>query len=311
VRQWGECTTTFLDGKGDRGSFLTSNSHNAACHRIMCGRVYMYCIATIAMFLFVPGTDFQSIASTMYLSTLMLTGQGGPDDENLPWYTKCVVLLTGIFSLGMFAIPASMLTWGFEAEAERMAKRHRQQQQRALMATKNENDTNSPQPFEDIDEEGEADHWSYSSCDYSTDEEYQKIIAGEGDEEDDDSVDPFREAIQKFLELDTDGSGTISLSEFLKFSLNTNQSEPANQQQRQQQVLPRPSPGGQPHMPQLGTPPGKRSSSPSLVGTTIETSDNSALAVRLVALELQVEENTKKLDRLCQGMEHLLRNQPK
>lgn len=247
----------------------------------------------------------------MYLSTLMLTGQGGPDDENLPWYTKCVVLLTGIFSLGMFAIPASMLTWGFEAEAERMAKRHRQQM--TLMAAKNENETSSPQPSEDIDDEGGADHWSYSSCDYSTDEEYQKIIAGEDDEDedDDDSVDPFREAIQKFLELDTDGSGTISLNEFLKFSLNTNRPEPPNQQQQQQQVLQRPSPGGQPQSPQRGAPQGNRSGSSSLAGTTLEICDNSGLAARLVALELKVEENTKKLDRLCQGMEQLLRNQPK
>ena len=52
----------------------------------------------------------------------MLTGQGGPDGD-LPWYTKAVVILTGLFSIGMFAIPASMLTWGFEAEAERCAKR--------------------------------------------------------------------------------------------------------------------------------------------------------------------------------------------
>jgi voltage-gated potassium channel len=57
--------------------------------------------------------QFQSLSSTIYLSTLMLTGQGGPDGQ-LPWYTSAVVLLTGVFSIGMFAIPASMLTWGFE-----------------------------------------------------------------------------------------------------------------------------------------------------------------------------------------------------
>lgn len=48
--------------------------------------------------------DFTSIAATMYLSTLMLTGQGGPGGD-LPWYTKAVVLLTGVFSVAMFAIP--------------------------------------------------------------------------------------------------------------------------------------------------------------------------------------------------------------
>jgi hypothetical protein len=59
-----------------------------------------------------PG-DFDSIGSTMVLSLLMLTGQGGPSGQ-LPWYTQCVVLMTGMFSVAMFAIPASMLTWGFE-----------------------------------------------------------------------------------------------------------------------------------------------------------------------------------------------------
>lgn len=55
--------------------------------------------------------DFKSLGSTMYLSAMMLTGQGGPDGD-LPWYTKGVVLLTGIFSIGMFAIPASMVSFG-------------------------------------------------------------------------------------------------------------------------------------------------------------------------------------------------------
>jgi hypothetical protein len=52
-----------------------------------------------------PG-DFDSIGSTMVLSLLMLTGQGGPSGE-LPWYTQCVVLLTGMFSVAMFAIPGT------------------------------------------------------------------------------------------------------------------------------------------------------------------------------------------------------------
>jgi voltage-gated potassium channel len=59
--------------------------------------------------------EFHSIPATLYLSTLMLTGQGGPDANDLPWYTRAVVLLTAVFSVAMFAIPASMLTWGFEA----------------------------------------------------------------------------------------------------------------------------------------------------------------------------------------------------
>eukprot|EP00934_Nitzschia_sp_Nitz4_P006253 Nitzschia sp. Nitz4//scaffold35_size145790//123457//124807//NITZ4_003055-RA/size145790-processed-gene-0.248-mRNA-1//-1//CDS//3329549199//6243//frame0 len=138
--------------------------------------------------------EFNSLGSTMYLATLMLTGQGGPDGE-MPWYTKGVVLLTGVFSIGMFAIPASMLTWGFEAEAERMARM-------AYVQHKH-----GPQMA------GANDNWSFSSADYSTDEEYRKIITGG-----DDSEDEEQEAVRQFQLADIDGSGSVSLSEFLRIS---------------------------------------------------------------------------------------------
>jgi len=63
-------------------------------------------------------SQFRSLSATLFLATMMLTGQGGPDGE-LPWYTSSVIVLTGIFSIGMFAIPASMLTWGFEGKVIR------------------------------------------------------------------------------------------------------------------------------------------------------------------------------------------------
>jgi voltage-gated potassium channel len=138
--------------------------------------------------------QFQSLGATMYLSTLLLTGQGGPDGE-LPWYTKGVVLMTGVFSIGMFAIPASMLTWGFEAEAERMAT--------LAYARRTKQPSRVDEP--------ERDNWSFSSGDYSTDEEYRKIIAGDGDDEDAVAREAFRLA-------DIDGSGKISLSEYLALS---------------------------------------------------------------------------------------------
>lgn len=72
--------------------------------------------------------DFSSIPRTMYVSIMMLTGQGGPEGA-LPWYTKGIVLVCAVFAVGLFAIFASMLTWGFEQEAERlMIKRHDRQQ---------------------------------------------------------------------------------------------------------------------------------------------------------------------------------------
>ena len=113
-------------------------------------------------------SDFSSIASTMVLSTMMLTGQGGPSGQ-LPWYTQIVVLLTGVFSVAMFAIPASMLTWGFEAEAERLGARAKK---RALARRRGGvyvSETSSSS--------------SSGSCsDLSTsDEEYLNVIGGDDD----------------------------------------------------------------------------------------------------------------------------------
>lgn len=73
--------------------------------------VYLVLFTSILMYYLRPrgkdidmvddASDFESISATMVLSMLMLTGQGGPSG-NLPWYTQCVVLLTGVFSIGMF-----------------------------------------------------------------------------------------------------------------------------------------------------------------------------------------------------------------
>lgn len=183
----------------------------------------------------------------MYLSTMMLTGQGGPSGD-LPWYTKGVVLLTGVFSIGMFAIPASMLTWGFEAEAERYAKR-------AYTLKK------VPNPATDYDA------WSFSSEDYSTDEEYRKIIAGGDGEESDEEDEATREARKSFILADVDRSGQISLSEFLELS-----------RVRQAEQI-------------------------ALAGVATETGGgNNEVTARIAALEDQVKENSTKIDRMYQVM---------
>jgi hypothetical protein len=63
----------------------------------------------------------------------MLTGQGTPTGA-LPWYTKCIVVLTAIFSVPIFVIPAGMLTWGFEAEAERLMRKRRDRRRKKTLA---------------------------------------------------------------------------------------------------------------------------------------------------------------------------------
>ena len=137
--------------------------------------------------------DFESIASTMYVSTLMLTGQGGPDAENVPWYTKMIILLTGIFSVAMFAIPASMLTWGFEAEAERLAALTRRRAKYGL-----QRQDSSSSEWDSSDSEG-------------TDEEYQKIIAGEDEEDEEKNA-----LLKMFQAADVDQSGSLTAKEFIE-----------------------------------------------------------------------------------------------
>ena len=150
--------------------------------------------------------DFSSIGATMYLSTLMLTGQGGPEGD-LPWYTKSVVLLTGVFSIGMFAIPASMLTWGFEAEAERLAARAIQKaRERRKKAEKVEGDYYSSTTSSSSS--AYSGGWNCSSSLDTSDEEYQKVIAG--DEEEVDKLSAL------FEDADADNSGSLGKSEFFR-----------------------------------------------------------------------------------------------
>jgi len=116
--------------------------------------------------------DFSSILATVYIAVMMLTGQGGPEGD-LPWYTKVVVVMTAIFAVAQFAIPASMLTWGFEQEAQRRivkrAEEHKKQAAKLLS--------------------GEMDRVSSSSSDGGHErwrewDEYEEVVVGSDSEAD-------------------------------------------------------------------------------------------------------------------------------
>ena len=162
--------------------------------------------------------DEWSISTTIYYSTLMLTGQGGPEGD-LPWYTQVVVLMTGLFSIGMFAIPASMLTWGFEAEAQRVALKTRRRYLQKISGDVPSSSSSSSSSSDDCN--------GYHSAS-SSDEEYLKLIAGGGEDENkggekqdkeaEEALRKMRELIIMFQDADTDGSGSISKEEFLRLA---------------------------------------------------------------------------------------------
>jgi voltage-gated potassium channel len=83
------------------------------------------------------GTEgFESIPATMYLSILMRTGQGEPDGE-LTTLLKSLCAFTAVFSVAMVAIPASMLTFGFEIEAQRLVLKRRERRLRRRIRAEN------------------------------------------------------------------------------------------------------------------------------------------------------------------------------
>ena len=75
----------------------------------------------------------------------------------------------------MFAIPASMLTWGFEAEAERVAARSRKRYLRKLRGLPDDSSSScSSSQYSSAHDVDDLD---------TSDEEYMKLIAGGEDEE--------------------------------------------------------------------------------------------------------------------------------
>lgn len=119
--------------------------------------------------------DYSSVTACMYLAVMMLTGQGQPEGT-LPWYTKIVVVVTCVFAVGLFAINASMLTWGFENEADRRVKKNHRIQKKRVRAILGGEDPNQVDCSSSSGDEVDSD-W----------EEYEENIAGDESDETDSS----------------------------------------------------------------------------------------------------------------------------
>ena len=100
-----------------------------------------------------------------------------------------------------------MLTWGFEAEAARLAARARERTKRMRKGLPCDSSTSS------------SSFWGSESESLSTsDEEYQKIIAGE-EEDTDDEKQKTAMLQRQFDMFDTDKSGGLTIEEFIKLGM--------------------------------------------------------------------------------------------
>ena len=62
------------------------------------------------------------LPAAAYVAAMMLTGQASPEGGKELVAFRAVVLLTAFLSVPFFAVPAAMLTWGFEGEAARCGR---------------------------------------------------------------------------------------------------------------------------------------------------------------------------------------------
>jgi voltage-gated potassium channel len=185
------------------------NSQILQVSALLC--LFLVLTMAVLLYYFRPSDDdmttndpnFDSMASTLYMSALILTGQGGPDGP-LPIQTKLVVVLTSIVSVAFYSVPASMLVWGFEAEAERMAKRERRRQKKKMQDRQDNCWTTTTT----------SSSSSSSSSAGTTDEEYFRTIAGEESESDAEKETPWMKQVRAaFEKADANMDGTLTIRE--------------------------------------------------------------------------------------------------
>merc|ERR1719446_13639 len=128
-----------------------------------------------------------------------------------------VCVITAIFAVAQFAIPASMLTWGFEQEAERRIKKNHDKRAAQLKRVKEGTDL--------------GDQWSSASSDGNSDDlaeewkEYEGVVV-DSDQEEAPSESQAKQKGKKelsakqharvlkiFKTLDTEGRGWITTKE--------------------------------------------------------------------------------------------------
>eukprot|EP00192_Tetraselmis_astigmatica_P014228 CAMPEP_0117666662 /NCGR_PEP_ID=MMETSP0804-20121206/10507_1 /TAXON_ID=1074897 /ORGANISM="Tetraselmis astigmatica, Strain CCMP880" /LENGTH=313 /DNA_ID=CAMNT_0005474245 /DNA_START=108 /DNA_END=1049 /DNA_ORIENTATION=+ len=131
-------------------------------------------IMTATALYYADSETFESIPSTLYISLNMLTGAGGPDNVDTP-ILQVISGISTVFSVAVCAIPAAMLAWGFEAEAERRIESRREYNMRKRQAEA------AGEEFEtDVSTTSESSNSSWEEFDSDLDEisEMEEIKAG-------------------------------------------------------------------------------------------------------------------------------------
>ena len=82
-------------------------------------------IMTATALFYADPEQFPSIPATLYISLGMLTGSGTPEDIDSV-ALMVISSISSVFSVAVCAIPAAMLAWGFEAEAEKRIEARRE-----------------------------------------------------------------------------------------------------------------------------------------------------------------------------------------
>ena len=115
-----------------------------------------------------------------------------------------MVGITACFSIAFFAIPASMLTWGFEAEAERLFNKAVERRRRRIRAKAEGRCVSDSEESED---EGDEQVWR----------EYEAVVVAEAGGEEGAAARAEEQAAAVAAELfrrcDADGSGELSMEE--------------------------------------------------------------------------------------------------
>mmetsp|Transcript_20147 Transcript_20147/g.22412 ORF Transcript_20147/g.22412 Transcript_20147/m.22412 type:complete len:319 (+) Transcript_20147:63-1019(+) len=113
--------------------------------------------------------NYDSIPKVMFIAVLLVTGQGVPEDVSEPG--KIVVAISVVLSIAMFAVPAGILSWGFEPVGELFINARKAKKIEKLKIRKMRAANLRAQGYDTCTSSSDSDDWSlHLSSDVDSDE---------------------------------------------------------------------------------------------------------------------------------------------